>query len=151
VALDPSCLLRGASPTVRQFGHTSPECERFLQPSNSSVDVTGHGGVASESGCRLVTRRIDLALGERPPRSLGQVEAVTQRATQRGDMSLQRFGGGKWRVLTPQQFDKSIGGDDGAVIQPQHREDRARFGARDRDGSSVESDLRGPKPPSSTA
>ena len=127
--------------TVGQFGDTAPEGKRLLEASHRLAGVAGRCGIASESGGRFVTRRINLALGEGPTRPLRQNEAVAQGATQRGDVGLQGFGGGAWRILTPEQFDEGVGRDDRAVVQPEHREDGTRFGARDRDGCSVLSDL----------
>jgi hypothetical protein len=56
-------------------------------------------------------------------------------------MSLQSFGGGAWRILAPKQLDERVGWHDGTGVQAEHREDGARFGARDRDGRAILPDL----------
>jgi hypothetical protein len=144
MALEPSRSF-GCSPArVRQFGKTAPEGERLLEAGHSFADVAGGGGIASQPGCRFVTPRIDFTLGEGPTRPRGEDVAIAERATQCGDVGLQGFGGGAWRVLAPEQFDECGSRDHRSAVQPQHREDGARFGARDRDGRTVSPDLERP-------
>jgi hypothetical protein len=57
-------------------------------------------------------------------------------------VGLQGFGGGARRILAPEQFDERVGRDNGAPVQPEHRQNGARFGARDSDGRSALSDLK---------
>ena len=141
MALDPPRLLRCSPPAIGQFGDTAPEGERLLEAGHRLAGVAGGRGIASQSGGRFVTRGIDLALGEGPTRPLRQNEAVAQGATQRGDVGLQGLGGGARRILAPEQLDEGVGRHNGTAVQPEHREDGARFGARNRDGRAVLPDL----------
>ncbi len=80
MALDPSRLLRCSAPAVGQFGDSAPEGKRLLEPGHRLAGVAPGGGIAAQSGCRFVTRGINLTLGEGPTGSLGQDKAVTQGA-----------------------------------------------------------------------
>ncbi len=141
VALDPPRLLRCSPPAVGQFGDTAPEGKRLLEAGHRLAGVAGGSGIASQSRGRFIARGIDLALGERPTRALRQNKAVAQGATQRRDVGLQGLGGGAGRILAPEQLDEGVGRHDGTAVQPEHREDGAGFGARDRDGCPVLPDL----------
>ena len=122
--------------------------KRLLEARHRLAGVASGGGIASPSGGRFVTRGINLALGQGPTRSLRQNEAVAQGATQRGDVGLQGFGGGARRILAPEQFDECVGRHNRAAVQPEHREDGARFGARDqRRASRLAGPEEVPKPP----
>ena len=56
-------------------------------------------------------------------------------------MGLQGLGGGAWRILAPEQLDERVGRHDRTTMQPEHREDGARFRARDSDGRPALPDL----------
>src|SRR3979490_1720337 len=99
MAFDPPRLLGFSAPAIGQLGDSAPEGKCLLEAGHRLADVAGGSGITPQSGGRLVTRRIDLALGEGPTRALRQNEAVTQGATQRGNVGLQRFGGGARRIL----------------------------------------------------
>ena len=142
MALDPPCLFGCSPPTIGQFGDTSPEGKRLLEVGHRLADVAGGGGITSQSGGRFVARGVNVALGEGPTRSRRQDKAVTQGATQRGDVGLQGFGGGARRILAPEQFDERVGRHNRAAVQPEHRENGAWFGARDSDGRPALSDLK---------
>ncbi len=84
----------------------------------------------------------------RQPVPLGQDETVAEGVTQCGDMGLERFDGGAWRTATPEQFHEHVGRHDRSAVQPEQREDGARFGAWDCDRQAILPDLREvPKPP----
>ena len=62
-------------------------------------------------------------------------------------MGLQRLGGGARRIIAPEEFHERVGGHDGTAVQPEHREDGPRFGARDGDRQAVLPDLQRPQNP----
>ena len=137
MTLDPSCLFGCSPPTVGQFGDAPPEGKRFLETSHRLADVAGRSGIASESGGRFVTRRINLALGKGPTRPLRHNESVAQGSTQRGDVGLQGFCGGAGRILAPEQLEQGVCGYHCTAAQPEHREDGTWFGARNRDRHTI--------------
>ena len=98
-------------------------------------------------GGRLVARGIDLGRAQGPARALRQHEAVAEGATQRGDVGLQGLGGGARRIVAPEQLHERVGRHDGTAVQPEHREDGPRFGARDGDRQAVLPDLKRPQNP----
>ena len=57
-------------------------------------------------------------------------------------MGLQGLGGGARRIIAPEEFHERVGGHDGTAVQPEHREDGPRFGARDGDRQAVLPDLK---------
>jgi hypothetical protein len=65
-------------------------------------------------------------------------------------VGLQGLGGGAWRILTPKQPNERVGRHHRTTVQPEHREDGARLGARNIDGSAVLTDLERSQTPSST-
>jgi hypothetical protein len=101
----------------------------------------GGGGIASESGGRFVMRGINLALGEGPTHSLGQNEAVAQGAAHRGDVGLQGLRGGAGWIVAPEQLNQRFGRHHRTAVQAEHREDGARFPARNHDRRPVLPDL----------
>jgi hypothetical protein len=56
-------------------------------------------------------------------------------------MGLKRFGGGPRRIITPEQLEERAARNDRTAMQPEHREDRARFGTGDGDRQAVLPDL----------
>jgi hypothetical protein len=48
-------------------------------------------------------------------------------------VGLQRLRGGARWIVAPQQLDERVGRHNRAAVQPEHREDGARLGARNRD------------------
>ena len=142
MALDPAGLLGSSAPAIGQFRDSAPQRKRFLEAGDRLAGVARGGGVTSQSGGRFVARGIDVARGEGPARSLRQDEAVAQGATQRGDVGLQGFGGGARWILAPEQFDECVCRHNRAAVQPEHREDDARLGARYGDGRPALSDLK---------
>ncbi len=141
MALDPARLLGCSAPAIGQFGDSAPEGQRLLEAGHRLAGVAGGGGVTAHPGGQLVTRGINLGPGEGPARSLRHHDAVAEGAAQRGDVGLQGLGGGARRIIAPEQLDQRVGRDNRAAVQPEHREDGARFGARDRDGRTVLPDL----------
>src|ERR1700727_798252 len=109
MSLDPPRLLGCSAPAIGQFGDSAPEGERLLEAGHRLADVAGGSGIAPESGRRFVARGINVALGQAPTRSRRQNKAVTEAATQRGDVGLEGFGCGARRILAPEQLDEGVG------------------------------------------
>ena len=104
--------------------------------------VAGGRGITAHFGGQLVTRGISLGRAEDPARSLGQNEAVTEGAAQRGDVGLEGLGGGARRIIAPEKLEERFGRHDRTAVQSEHRKDGARFGARDHHRGAVTSDLK---------
>ena len=62
-------------------------------------------------------------------------------------MGLQGLGGGARRIIAPEKLHERVGRHDGTAVQPEHREDGPRFGARDGDRQAVLPDLQRPQNP----
>ncbi len=107
--------------------------------------VAGGDGVAAEPGGQLVAGGVNLGGRQDPARALRQHEAVAERATQGGDVGLHGFDGGPRRLVAPQEFDERVGRHHRSAVQPEHGEDRAWFGAGNRDRQAVLPDLHGPE------
>jgi hypothetical protein len=133
MALTPASLFRYSPMGIGQLGGSAPEGQRLLVARHRLADVASGGRVASHSGRHFVARGIDIGARQDPSRSLRQHDAVAESATQRGDVRLEGLVGRARRVVTPEQLDEVIGRDNRTTVQPEHREDGARFGARDRD------------------
>jgi hypothetical protein len=56
-------------------------------------------------------------------------------------MGLEGLGGGARGIIAPQELEQRVGRHDRTTVQPEHREDRARFGARDCYRGAVPPDL----------
>ena len=56
-------------------------------------------------------------------------------------MGLQGLGRGAWGIIAPEELEEGVGRYDRTGVQPEHREDGARFGARDGDRQAVLPDL----------
>ncbi|PXX11291.1 hypothetical protein C8E89_103380 [Mycolicibacterium moriokaense] len=69
------------------------------------------------------------------------------RLTQGRNVGLQGFDGRAWRIVAPDQLHQHVGGNNGTTVQPEHREDRPGFGARDRDRQAILPDLQRPQNP----
>jgi len=62
-------------------------------------------------------------------------------------VGLQSLGGGPRRIIAPEEFHERVGRHHGTAVQPEHREDGPRFGARDRDRQAILPDLKRPQNP----
>jgi hypothetical protein len=62
-------------------------------------------------------------------------------------VGLQSLNGSAWRIVAPDQLHQQVGGHNRTTVQPEHREDGARFCARDSDGRTVLPDLERPQNP----
>ena len=147
MALDPARLLGCAPLAIGQFRDTAPESQRLVKASHRLAGVPGGDGVAAHFRGRFVARGINLGCGQGPARSLRQHEAVAQSASQSGDVGLKGFFGSARWIITPQEFHERVGRHDGTAVQPEHREDGAGFGARDRDRQAILPDLQRPQNP----
>ena len=85
--------------------------------------------------------------GQGPAGSLGEDEAVAESAPQRRDVRLQGLVCRARRIVAPEQLDQRVGRYDRATVQPEHREDGTRLGARDRDRHTVLPNLERPQNP----
>ena len=141
VALDPARLLGLPARAIGQFGGATPESQRLVEAGHRLAGVPGGDGVAAHLGGRLVAGGIDLGGAQGPAGSLRQHEAVAKGATQRGDVGLQSLGRGARRIIAPEELHERVGRHDRAAVQPEHREDGARFGARDGDRQAILPDL----------
>ncbi len=59
-------------------------------------------------------------------------------------MGLQGLGRSARWIIAPKQFDQRVGGHHRTGVQPEHREEGTRFGARDRDRHTILPDLERP-------
>src|SRR5882757_6446004 len=137
MTFDPSSLFGRSPPTVGQFGNSAPEGKRLFEAGHRLAGVASGSGIASQPSGRFITRGIDPALGESPTRSLRQNKAVAQGATQGGDVGLQGLRGGAGGIVAPEQLNQSYGRHDRTAVQAEHREDGARFSARNQDRRCV--------------
>ena len=147
VAFDPARLLRHPTRAIGQFGDAAPERQRFVEAGHRLADVPGREGLAAQLRGQLVAGGINLGRAQGPAHPLRQHEAVAKGAAQRGDVGLQSLGGGARRIITPEELHERLGRHDGAAMQPKHREDGARFGARDGDRQAILPDLQRPQNP----
>ncbi len=145
--LDPACSHRLPAPAIGQFGRPAPQFQRFVEARRRLTGLTCGHGLTTLPGGRRVADGVDLGFVQGPARPLCQHEPVTKRATQRRDVGLQRLGGGPRWVRPPEQLDECLPGDDGTAVQPEHRQDSSRFGARDRDRKTELPDLKRPQNP----
>ena len=91
-----------SSPTgIRQLRDSAPEGQRLVEAGHRLDAVAGGCGITAHLGGQLVARGIGIGFGEDPAHSLGQDEAVIQRAPQRGYVRLERLGGGARRIIAP--------------------------------------------------
>ncbi len=144
MTLDPARFLRSAARAIGQFGDAAPQRQRLVEAGHRLAGVSGGDGVAAQPGGQLVAGGIDLARVQGPAGPLRQHEAVTQGATQRGDVGLQRLGGGARWTSAPKELCEGVGRDDRTAVQPEHGEDGAGFGAGDSDRQTILPDLQRP-------
>src|ERR1700730_13609251 len=103
MALDPACLFGCTPLTVGQFGRSAPKSQRLVEAGRRLADVSSGDRVATPLGDRLVMRGIDLGRAQGPAGAHRQHEAVSQGATQSGDVGLKGLRGGARGVLAPEQ------------------------------------------------